>query len=107
MSIVELGTLGEFVVENHGGYSSDGQWVSGVIKAVDNPHCETLADFGNFCIERTATGCARRAKSYGFDAEGNETRIDFMRMMSIEKKSGYRGYVGIEYEGSGLLRGGY
>lgn len=36
MSIVELEALGEFVVENHGGYYSDGQWVSGVIKAVDN-----------------------------------------------------------------------
>jgi len=110
----------DVIVENHGGYSSDGQWVSGVIKTVGNPHCGTLADFGNFCIERTATSCARgydrykgmteimpyakgvSAKSYGFDATGNETRIDFMRMMSIVKKSGYRGYVGIEYEGSEL-----
>ena len=40
------------------------------------------------------------AKSYDFDSEGNETTIDFERMIKIVRQSGYRGYIGIEYEGS-------
>jgi sugar phosphate isomerase/epimerase len=39
------------------------------------------------------------AKSYAFDADGNETTIDFRRMMKIVLDAGYHGYVGIEYEG--------
>jgi hypothetical protein len=42
------------------------------------------------------------AKSYDFDAAGNETTIDFQRMVRIVKKSGYKGFLGIEYEGSRL-----
>ena len=42
------------------------------------------------------------AKSYDFDDEGNETSIDYKRMMQIVKRSGYQGYVGIEYEGNRL-----
>ncbi|MDA9363789.1 sugar phosphate isomerase/epimerase, partial [Polaribacter sp.] len=42
------------------------------------------------------------AKSYDFDAEGNETTIDFIRMMQIVKDAGYTGFVGVEYEGSRL-----
>jgi len=36
------------VVENHGGLSSNGEWLVGVIKLVDLPNCGTLPDFGNF-----------------------------------------------------------
>ncbi len=38
------------IVENHGGYTSSGAWLSGVMKEVDLPNCGTLPDFGNFCI---------------------------------------------------------
>ena len=40
------------------------------------------------------------AKSYDFDEQGNETTIDYKRMMDIVKNAGYKGYVGIEYEGN-------
>jgi len=109
------------IVENHGGYSSDGKWLAGVINEVNDPYCGTLPDFGNFCIEGSPTGdCAQSynrymgvnellpfaegvsAKSYAFDEEGNETTIDFQRMLDMVHKSGYTGYVGIEYEGSDL-----
>ena len=40
------------------------------------------------------------AKSNDFDSDGNCIETDFSRMMSIIKKSKYRGYVSIEYEGS-------
>ena len=42
------------------------------------------------------------AKSHKFDADGNETEIDFPRMFDIIKKSNFKGIVGIEYEG-GLM----
>jgi sugar phosphate isomerase/epimerase len=42
------------------------------------------------------------AKSYDFDEKGDETKIDFYRMMKIVVDSGYKGYVDIEYEGNRL-----
>ncbi len=101
------------IVENHGGLSSNGGWLADVIRTVNLPNVGTLPDFGNFRISSREEydrykGMAElmpfakgvSAKSYDFDAAGNETSIDFDRMMQIVKKSGYRGYIGIEYEGS-------
>ena len=42
------------------------------------------------------------AKSYDFDEAGNEVHTDYPRMMKIVLDAGYRGYVGIEYEGDSL-----
>jgi L-ribulose-5-phosphate 3-epimerase len=100
------------IVENHGGYSSDGAWLAGVMKEVDLPNCGTLPDFGNF---QTSPGVwydrykgveelmpyakAVSAKTYEFDAEGNETKTDYFKMMKIVLDAGYHGYVGIEWEG--------
>lgn len=113
------------IVENHGGYSSDGAWLSGVMSQVGMDNCGTLPDFGNFCIERTTMadgshGCADEydryqgvtelmpfakavsAKSHDFDEAGNETHTDYTRMMRIVTDAGYHGFVGIEYEGHGV-----
>ncbi len=109
------------IVENHGGYSSDGKWLSGVMAQVALDNCGTLPDFGNFCIARNDTGeCSEEydrytgvkelmthakavsAKSHDFDAEGNEIHTDYLKMMRIVKEAGYTGYVGIEYEGRAL-----
>ncbi len=109
------------IVENHGGYSSDADWLYNVIKTVGKDNCGTLPDFGNFCIERGPEGqCTNEydryegtrklmafakgvsAKSHDFDAEGNETHTDYLKMMKIVKDAGYTGYVGIEYEGEEL-----
>jgi L-ribulose-5-phosphate 3-epimerase len=98
------------IVENHGGLSSNGKWLMGVIKGVNLANCGTLPDFGNFqdydrylAVEEmmpAAKGVS--AKSHDFDAEGNETQTDYRRMMKIVLAAGYHGYVGIEYEGSKL-----
>jgi len=103
------------IVENHGGLSSNGQWLTGVMKLVDHPRCGTLPDFGNFRVSREeeydryqgvkelmpyAKGVS--AKSHDFDENGNETRTDYTRMMKIVVDAGYHGYVGIEYEGRNL-----
>jgi L-ribulose-5-phosphate 3-epimerase len=108
------------LVENHGGLSSDGAWLAGVVDTVKHPHCGTLPDFGNFTLGKKSDGTldqydryrgvtelmplarAVSAKSYDFDAHGNETTIDYRRMMKIVVEAGYRKHVGIEYEGERL-----
>ncbi len=107
------------IVENHGGLSSNGHWLAGVMKLVDHPRCGTLPDFGNFCMDWSRVqepdawydrykgvgelmpyAKAVSAKSHEFDEQGNETKTDYDRMMRIVVDAGYHGYVGVEYEGS-------
>ena len=100
------------IVENHGGLSSDGAWLAGVMKDVNMENCGTLPDFGNFRIEGDnwydryqgveelmPYAKAVSAKSHKFDAEGNEVDTDYRKMMKIVLDAGYQGYVGIEWEG--------
>ena len=42
------------------------------------------------------------AKSYDFDEKGNCVETDYEKILKIVKDSGFKGYVGIEYEGSAL-----
>ena len=113
-----LGRLSEFaaqhdisvIVENHGGISSHGDWLSAVLQGVGKPNCGSLPDFGNFYeydryqgvkdLMPFAKGVS--AKTNVFDAQGNESNIDYRQMLQIVKDAGYRGYVGIEYEGNEL-----
>ena len=98
------------IVENHGGLSSNGKWLASVIKTVDLPNCGTLPDFGNFGTYDRYEGVRETmpfakgvsAKSHDFDDEGNETKTDYFKMLKIVLDAGYKGYVGIEYEGSKL-----
>ncbi|MCH2649788.1 MAG: sugar phosphate isomerase/epimerase, partial [Candidatus Marinimicrobia bacterium] len=103
------------IVENHGGLSSNGQWLAAVMEKVDHPHGGTLPDFGNFRIqgeewydrykgveELMPYAKAVSAKSHDFDSQGNEINTDYYKMMNIVLDAGYSGYVGIEYEGSKL-----
>lgn len=127
-AVDSLGRLAEFardydiniIVENHGGFSSDGKWLADVMEQVGMVNCGTLPDFGNFCIQSDEKGCTERydrykgveemmpfargvsAKSYAFDENGRETTIDFQKMLKIVKDAGYTGHIGIEYEGNGL-----
>ena len=100
------------IVENHGGLSSNGAWLAKVIRDVEMPNCGTLPDFGNFQIrdgewydryqgvaELMPYAKAVSAKSHDFDENGDEVHTDFRRMMRVVLDCGYRGWVGIEYEG--------
>lgn len=132
-SIASLRLLGAYaatkrinvLVENHGGFSSDPDWLVGVMEGVGLENVGTLPDFGNFCIERE--GGARwdapcinmypdkvagvkymmpyakavSAKSYVFNDKGEQDEVDYFAMMKMLKESGYTGYIGIEYEGGG------
>ena len=108
------------IVENHGGYSSDGKWLSQVIADTKMDNCGTLPDFGNFCIVRENNECKEwydrylgtkemmpyakgvSAKAMDFDDQGNCVETDYNKILRIVKDAGYRGYIGIEYEGSKL-----
>jgi len=100
------------IVENHGGYSSDGQWLTSVIKATESTNCGTLPDFGNFRVSRDEEydrykgvtemmpyAKAVSAKTHDFDEQGNETHTDYRKMTKIVLDAGYHSFFGIEYEG--------
>lgn len=98
------------IVENHGGISSHGDWLSAVLAGVGKDNCGSLPDFGNFYEYDRYQGVTDlmpfakgvSAKANVFDENGNEPNIDYERMLRIVKDAGYTGYVGIEYEGSEL-----
>lgn len=113
------------IVENHGGLSSNAALLAEVMEKIGKDNCGTLPDFGNFCIRRKdpsdwRAGCAEEydrykgvaelmphakavsAKSHDFDADGNETNTDYVRILQIVKDAGYTGFIGVEYEGSEL-----
>ena len=103
------------IVENHGGLSSNGAWLADVMKRVDHPRVGTLPDFGNFRIAEGQEydryqGTAElmpfakgvSAKSHDFDDKGEETTKDYRRLIRIMLDAGYRGHLGIEYEGGRL-----
>lgn len=103
------------IVENHGGLSSNGEWLAAVMKKVNHPCCGTLPDFGNFNIgggktydrykgvkELMPFAKGVSAKSHDFDEAGNEVHTDYRKMLKIVYDAGYRGFIGVEYEGSKL-----
>ena len=113
------------LVENHGGYTSNGKWLADVMKKVGKSSVGTLPDFGNFCQtigygsindknckdpydiykglgELMPYAKAVSAKSYDFAEDGSQPKIDYLKMMQIVKDAGYTGFVGVEYEGSNV-----
>ncbi len=103
------------LVENHGGLSSDGAWLAATIRAADHPRLGTLPDFGNWSLSETERydpyrglselmplARAASAKTGDFGPDGEETRLDYGRLLRIVRGAGYRGWIGIEYEGSRL-----
>ena len=113
------------IVENHGYLSSNAALLMEMLDEVNQSNCGTLPDFGNFCLERKGgkrwgANCVKEydrykgveelmprafavsAKSHDFDAQGNETNTDYLRMLELVKSAGYNGFIGVEYEGRGL-----
>ena len=103
------------IVENHGGVTSDGSWLAGVMKLAANPRVGTLPDFGNFNLgdgkqydrylgvsELMPYAKAVSAKSHDFDEQGNETATDYEKMLRIVLAAGFHSWIGIEYEGERL-----
>ncbi len=132
-AIDSIGRLAEYaakeninvIVENHGSYTSNGEWMVGLMKGINRPNVGVLPDFNNFCIKREGgqqwsgkcieeydryKGVAEMmpyakgasAKTIDFDAQGNCVETDYYKMLKIIKDSGFHGYLGIEYEGEKL-----
>lgn len=127
-----LGLLAEYaapeginiLIENHGLFSSNAKLIAGIIMEVNKSNVGTLPDFGNWCLSAkwgsTQHACEKAynryqgvaeflpsakavsAKSYDFDTDGRETKIDYHKMLEMVKASGFDGYIGIEYEGERL-----
>ncbi len=98
------------IIENHGGYSSRGDWLAATIEMADHPRAGTLPDFGNFRVSEDETYDSYRGvgelmpyargvsvKTTVFDDDGNSHPLDYMRMMRIVLDAGWDGYCGIEH----------
>jgi sugar phosphate isomerase/epimerase len=110
-----LAKLGEYaskqninvIVENHGGLSSRGDWLTGVMQKVNMKNVGTLPDFGNFYEYDRYKGVEEMmpfakgvsAKTHDFGPYGDELFVDYTRLLEIVKAAGYRGRIGIEFEG--------
>ena len=129
-SIDSLSRLGEFaktmqiniVAENHGHESSNGVWVADIMRQVNRPNVGTLPDFGNWCLSddwgNTQGECKDyydryqgvkevlpfakgvSAKTYDFDSKGEQPKMDYKKLIGLVKDSGFKGYIGIEFEGN-------
>jgi len=113
------------LVENHGLHTSDGAYMTAIIREVNNSYLGTLPDFGNWCLnaEWGSTNNSRctelypheqgvadflpfakgvSAKSYNFDQNGKETYLDYPKLLKLVKDANFDGFIGIEYEGNQL-----
>jgi len=126
-SLIRLGDFAKtmninIVTENHGHETSNGAWIADIMKLVNRSNVGTLPDFGNFCLSQdwgsTQDGCEKAydryqgvremlpfakgvsAKTYDFDSNGEQSKIDYKKMIDLVKASGFKGYIGIEFEGN-------
>lgn len=109
------------IIENHGGMSSNPEWLVQTIEATGKENIGTMVDLDNFKYSETKIwngehtydrykgvellmpyAKAVSAKSYSFNADGTEEKIDFNRMAKIIEDSDFDGYISVEYEGDGL-----
>ena len=95
------------IVENHGGLSSNGAWLANVLKTVGMDNCGSLPDFGNFHKYDRYKGIEElmpyakgvSAKSRDFNDKGDEVQTDYLKAMKLVTAAGYKGWVGVEFEG--------
>lgn len=102
------------LIENHGGFSSNGKWLAEMIAKADHPRAGTLPDFGNFRIAavegknvsydsyRGVDEMMPRAKGVSlkptvWDDQGNEYTLDYYKMMKLVLAHDFHEYVGIEH----------
>jgi sugar phosphate isomerase/epimerase len=98
----------KLAIENHGGLSSDPVMLVDVVERFHSPYVGVCVDFGNFERDRSIGlqtlapyAIHVHAKSRTFDANGEETAIDYRMCLSALKDVKYDGAISIEYEGDG------
>lgn len=80
-----------------------------LIRELNTPYLRTCPDIGNLpqavryqaWQEYAPYAVHAHAKAFDFNERGDETTIDYSRMMTILKESGFEGYLSIEFEGDG------
>ncbi|TWT49457.1 Xylose isomerase-like TIM barrel [Rubripirellula amarantea] len=100
------------LIENITGFSRDPDWLVQLVEKIGRDRVGLIADFGNFdgdlydsmqqLLPYSKSLCT---KSWQFDAQGNETKIDFQRMMQIISTSEFSGCIAIEYLGGEPVTG--
>ncbi|GAB5409832.1 MAG: sugar phosphate isomerase/epimerase family protein [Balneolaceae bacterium] len=107
------------LIENHGGMSSNADWLVETIELANHELLGTVVDFDNFTfsdkfiwgdgdIYNRYIGVEKlmplarsvSAKTHAFDIQGFETTIDYTRMMKLVSDSGFSDYICVEYEGN-------
>jgi len=105
----------DVLIENHGGLSSNAQWLMGMLSRAGHPRLGTLPDFGNFQIsdnerydpyqgvaEMMPLARGVSAKTLDFDPQGYESTLDYEHLLKLVLGAGYHGHIGIEYDGENL-----
>ncbi len=97
------------IIENHGGISSDPDFLVALMERFDNPHFGLLPDFGNF-PDDIRTEAIRKVVPYAkgisvktyYDIDGNHPRFDVEDLVEMVHDLDYTGFWGIEAEGREL-----
>ena len=98
----------KFAIENHGGLSGDPAVLAEFVQHFHSPALGVCLDFGNFEGDRSIGmqtlaphAIHVHAKAREFDAQGEETQIDYRMCLDVLKAVNYAGAISIEYEGDG------
>ncbi len=97
------------IIENHGGISSDPDFLVELMKRVNDPNFGVLPDFGNFPDNIDRYEAVRKLVPYAkgisvkttFNAQGPQILpgYDTEKLIKICQEEGYTGFYGIEAEG--------
>lgn len=100
----------KMTIENHGGVSLKADWILEIIKGTDPKWVGSCLDFLNWPKEPAELKYEENAKlapfayhvhakAHEFDANGEETSVQYERILKMLKDSRYEGAISIEFEG--------
>lgn len=105
------------IIENHGGMSSNPDFLLALMRRVNNGMFGVLPDFGNFPDDVDKVDALRRLTPYAkgmsvktyFNEDGTHPRYDVAELIRTCHAAGYHGFYGIETEngawgGAGQIR---
>lgn len=94
------------IIENHGGLSSDPEWLPALCKKLNNPNFGVLPDYGNYgkVTQKEREAAVRAVMPYAkgvsvkasWQPDGTHPGYDLEALLEVSKKAGYSGFWGIE-----------
>ncbi len=102
----------KLMIENHGGVSGKADYILRIINGTDPKMVGVCLDFNNFpkqpkdllyeeCAKVAPYVVHAHAKSHEFGPDGEETVLDYGRILKILRDAKYKGAISIEFEGKG------